>query len=50
VSRGAAGEWFAVFFLLVVVYVLVRPGTQAPAFIDAFTKFTASLVRTVTDL
>lgn len=47
--RIRAGEWFAIFFVLVIVYVLVRPKSNAAQFVAALGGFLRSLVRTATD-
>lgn len=44
------GDWFAAFFLLAIVYVLVRPRSQAAQLVSALGKFSVALVRRATDI
>jgi hypothetical protein len=48
--KGGAGDWIAALFLLVIVYVLVRPRSAAAAAVDLFSKALASIVRATTDM
>jgi hypothetical protein len=43
-----AGEWVAALFVVAVVYVLVRPNSQAAQLVDAFGRLLISLVQTAT--
>jgi hypothetical protein len=43
------GDWFAVLFVVAVVYVLVRPKSNAAQFIAAIGAFLRALVKQVTD-
>lgn len=47
--RVRVGDWFAILFFVAVVYVLVRPSSNAAQFIAALGGFLRSLVKTVTD-
>lgn len=51
-SRGKAvvGDWVAALFLIVVIYVLVRPKSAAADAVDLFSKAMAAIVRSVTDM
>lgn len=44
-----AWDWLAVFFMLTLVYVLVRPKSQAAQFVQAAGRFGRALVAQVTD-
>lgn len=44
------GEWFALLFFVVILYVLVRPRSKANELIKAFTDATVAIVKTATDL
>ncbi len=44
------GDWFALMFFVVILYVLVRPSSKANELIKAFTDATTALVKTATDL
>lgn len=48
--RASLGDWVAAFFLVVIIYVLVRPNSAAAATVDLFSKAMASVVRAVTDM
>lgn len=48
--KGGLGDWIAALFLLVIVYVLVRPSSAAASAVDLFSKAMASIVRAVTDM
>jgi hypothetical protein len=43
------GEWFTLLFILTIIYVLVRPRSNAAQFIQAIGKFGRALVATATD-
>jgi LytS/YehU family sensor histidine kinase len=43
------GEWFAVFFVLTVIYVLVRPNSKAAQLVSALGMFLRALVKAATD-
>lgn len=45
-----AGDWFAVLFLLAIVYVLVRPASQAAKLVDALGAAAVAVVRRATDI
>lgn len=49
-KRRGAGDWFAVLFVVGVVYVLVRPSSNAAQFVAAIGKFGRALVSTATDI
>lgn len=49
IKRGL-GDWIAAFFLIVIVYVLVRPNSAAADAVDLFSKAMTSIVRAVTDM
>ncbi len=44
------GEWFAWLFVVAVVYVLVRPQSNAAQFVQVLGKFGRKLVSTATDI
>lgn len=44
------GDWFAAFFLVAVVYVLVRPQSRASEAVTLFAKGMAAIVSNVTDM
>lgn len=46
---GRAGEWFGLLFTVAVVYVLVRPKSNAAQFISAIGGFLRAIVKTATD-
>ena len=48
-AKLRAGEWFGIFFVLVIVYVLVRPRSNAAQFVAALGAFVKALVGTATD-
>lgn len=48
--KGSIGDWIAGLFLLVIIYVLVRPNSAAADAVDLFSKAMASIVRAVTDM
>lgn len=48
--RASVGDWIAALFLLVIIYVLVRPQSAAAAAVDQFAKAMASVVKAVTDM
>lgn len=43
------GEWFALLFVVTIIYVLVRPRSNAAQFVQAIGKFGRALVATATD-
>jgi len=43
------GEMFAIAFVVVIVYVLVRPSSKAAEFVQAFGWFARALVGAATD-
>lgn len=47
---ASAGDWMAAFFLIVIVYVLVRPSSAAADAVDLFSKAMAAIVRATTDM
>lgn len=49
-AKSSAGDWIAALFLLVIIYVLVRPSSAAASAVDLFSKAMASIVRAVTDM
>lgn len=48
--KGRVGEWFAWLFVLGIVYVLVRPSSNAAQFVQILGKFGRKLVATATDI
>ena len=48
--RRSFGDWVAAFFLITIIYVLVRPNSAAADAVDLFSKAMASIVRAVTDM
>ena len=48
--KGSIGDWFGALFLLVIIYVLVRPSSAAADAVTAFSKGMAAIVRAVTDM
>lgn len=48
-STLKVGDWFALLFVVAVVYVLVRPSSNAAQLVSAVGKFIVSLVKTATD-
>lgn len=49
-ARASLGDWAAAFFLLVIIYVLVRPNSAAASAVDLFSQAMTSIVRAVTDM
>lgn len=49
-GRAQVGDWIAGIFLVVIIYVLVRPSSAAASAVDLFSKAMASIVRAVTDM
>jgi hypothetical protein len=49
-AKSSLGDWIAALFLLVIIYVLVRPQSAAASAVDLFSKAMASIVRAVTDI
>lgn len=47
---GAWGDWLGLLFLLVIVYLLVRPRSLAVQTVDAFGDMLVAMVRRATDL
>lgn len=47
---ASVGDWIAALFLLVIVYVLVRPNSAAADAVDLFSKAMAAVVRATTDM
>lgn len=47
---GDWGDWLAVFFVLAIVYVLVRPRSQAAQLVQALGTLGTALVRRATDI
>jgi hypothetical protein len=45
-----AADWIGLAFVVALVYVLVRPGSKAGQFVDAFTSFLVALVKGATGL
>jgi hypothetical protein len=43
------GDWFAVFFTVAIIYVLVRPQSKAAQLVQTLGQFLTALVRTATD-
>lgn len=43
------GEWFTLLFIVTIIYVLVRPRSNAAQFVQAAGKFGRALVETATD-
>lgn len=43
-------DWFALLFVVLMVYILVRPRSKAADLVQAFFDMTISLVRSATDL
>ena len=48
--KARVGDWVAAFFLIVIIYVLVRPRSAAADAVDLFSKGMAAIVRNVTDM
>ena len=48
--KSVLGDWVAAFFLIVIIYVLVRPRSAAADAVDLFSKGMAAIVRNVTDM
>jgi hypothetical protein len=44
------GDWLAVFFVLAIVYVLVRPRSKAAQLVQAIGTLGTALVRRATDI
>jgi hypothetical protein len=44
------GDWFALLFVVAMVYVLVRPRSKAAELVDGFGKFVVAMVSKATDL
>lgn len=49
-NRRTVGDFFAVLFVVGIVYVLVRPDSKAVDFVAAIGKFGRALVSTATDI
>jgi hypothetical protein len=49
-AKSSIGDWIAALFLVVIIYVLVRPSSAAASAVDLFSKAMASIVRAVTDM
>lgn len=49
-AKALLGDWVAALFLVVVIYVLVRPRSAAAEAVDLFSKAMAAIVRSVTDI
>lgn len=49
-AKSSLGDWIAAFFLIVIIYVLVRPNSAAADAVDLFSKAMTSIVRAVTDM
>jgi hypothetical protein len=47
--KKAAGDWFALLFVLAIIYVLVRPSSNAAQFVQAVGRFGRALVASATD-
>lgn len=47
--RFKFGEWFAILFVVTIVYVLVRPNSKAADFIGAVGSFAKAVVAQATD-
>jgi hypothetical protein len=47
---ASVGDWIAALFLLVIIYVLVRPNSAAADAVDLFSKAMAAIVRATTDM
>lgn len=43
-------DWFAVLFIVAIIYVLVRPRSKAAELVDGFGRFVIALVSKATDL
>lgn len=50
IARSSVGDWIAALFLVVIVYVLVRPSSAAASAVDLFSKAMTSIVKAVTDM
>ena len=48
--KGSVGDWIAALFLVVIIYVLVRPNSAAADAVDLFAKAMTSIVKAVTDM
>lgn len=48
--KGLLGDWLAAFFLVAVIYVLVRPQSRAADAVTLFAKGMAAIVTNVTDM
>lgn len=46
----AIGDWFALVFIVAVVYVLVRPQSKAAELVGAITDMVTAMVKSATDL
>jgi hypothetical protein len=49
-AQASAGDWIAALFVLVIIYVLVRPSSAAADAVDLFAKAMTSIVKAVTDM
>lgn len=49
-AKAAVGDWIAAFFLVVIVYVLVRPRSAAADAVNLFSRAMSAIVRSVTDM
>lgn len=49
-AKSSIGDWIAALFLLVIVYVLVRPSSAAADAVDLFSKAMSAVVRATTDM
>lgn len=43
-------DFLALAFVVLIIYVLVRPGSKAGEFVDAFFNLLGALIRSATDL
>jgi superfamily II DNA or RNA helicase len=47
--KAFAGDWFALLFIVAIIYVLVRPDSNAAQFVQAIGRFGRALVASATD-
>lgn len=45
---STVGDWFALLFVVTIIYVLVRPKSKAAELVEAFGAMTTEMVKTAT--
>jgi hypothetical protein len=50
VIRGFVGDWFGLFFIVALIYLLVRPGSKAAETVGAVGGMLVAIVRQATDI